>query len=406
MRCTIALILLIISVNCLTEEAKIDNSNNLTLMSPAASEIESNIFDQYLRADFAPADGFDFPVGDSDGKGGFIDKTSGKRYENWNVTKKFTEEDSFGIHTGEDWNGAGGVNTDLGQDVFAVADGLVVFAENYGKFWGNVVIIEHIFYENNEKRKIRSVYANLLEIKVKKDETTKRRQVIGSIGQDSEKMFPPHLHFELRRNETLPPDYLPSSDGKDTNWVRENYAPPTEFINTHRKLFVPQQEPTLVLVDQTSYKTRLYKSGKLQGEYEVSFGQSKGAKRLQGDNKTPVGMYFVIQKHRGKFDGEYGGYYGGHWIKVNYPNKYDAERGLAQGIISNKQAAAVNLSWSKRAPTLQGTKLGGGIGFHGWIREWDNNSSRHLSWGCVVMHIYDISRLYDQIPAGAMVVIF
>ncbi len=188
--------------------------------------------------------------------------------------------------------------------------------------------------------------------------------------------------------------------------MREHYAAPTEFINSHRRMFVPQKEPVLILVDRTSYKMRLYKNGNLQGEYEVGFGQSKGAKRVQGDNKTPAGMYFVIQKHRGKFEGDYGEYYGGHWIKINYPNKYDAERGIGDRILNAKQASAINARWTRREPTLENTKLGGGIGFHGWISEWDNAASRHLSWGCVVMHIYDIKRLYDEIPAGAMVVIF
>ncbi len=79
---------------------------------------------------------------------------------------------------------------------------------------------------------------------------------------------------------------------------------------------------------------------------------------------------------------------------------------MTDGIISSKQAAVINASWSKRESTIEHTKLGGGIGFHGWIREWDNGGSRHLSWGCVVMHVYDISRLYDRIPSSAMVVIF
>jgi lipoprotein-anchoring transpeptidase ErfK/SrfK len=35
----------------------------------------------------------------------------------------------------------------------------------------------------------------------------------------------------------------------------------------------------------------------------------------------------------------------------------------------------------------------------------DNSGSRHLSWGCVVMHLDDIQKLYDQIPEGTMVVI-
>ncbi|MDQ4123273.1 MAG: peptidoglycan DD-metalloendopeptidase family protein [Acidobacteriota bacterium] len=396
---------LILSGGCAVENTK-TTTGDFNFSSQGAPPISENIFDEFLKSDFAPADGFDFPVGDRDGKGDYVDKSTGKRYENWYVATQFAEEYSLGIHPGEDWNGAGGKNTDLGQDVFAVANGRVVFAENCGRLWGNVIIIEHIFYENNQKRQIRSVYAHLLEIKVTAGETVRRRQIIGSIGQDPDKLFDAHLHLEFRWDASLPPTYWASSNGKDETWVREHYAAPTEFISARRKLFVPQNEPVLILVDQASYKMRLYKSGDLQGEYDVSFGQGKGAKRVQGDNKTPVGMYFVIQKHRGRFDGAYGEYYGGHWIKINYPNKYDAERGLNERIITTRQASTISVNWSERKATLENTTLGGGIGFHGWIREWENEGSRHLSWGCIVMHIYDIRRLYDQIPQDTMVVIF
>jgi hypothetical protein len=71
----------------------------------------------------------------------------------------------------------------------------------------------------------------------------------------------------------------------------------------------------------------------------------------------------------------------------------------------DQQQSAITAAWEKRVATLETTKLGGGIGFHGWIREWDNSGPRHLSWGCVVMHLFDIKKLYDQIPEGTMVVI-
>jgi hypothetical protein len=117
-------------------------------------------------------------------------------------------------------------------------------------------------------------------------------------------------------------------------------------------------------------------------------------------------MYFIIQKHRGKFDQPYGEYYGGYWIKINYPNKYDAMRGRTQQLISGEERDKISAAWERRAPTVETTRLGGGIGFHGWIREWDNSGPRHLSWGCVVMHLRDISQLYDEVPQGTMVVIF
>jgi murein DD-endopeptidase MepM/ murein hydrolase activator NlpD len=375
--------------------------------SPATTTSTSqNPFDDFLNAGATPADGFDFALGDPDGKVSYTDKATGKTHNGWYVATRFAEKYSMGIHTGEDWNGAGGGDTDLGQDVFAVANGRVVFAENCGRLWGNVVIVEHVFYENHQRRKIRSLYAHLQTIKVRRGEEVKRRQSIATVGQDPDKTFNAHLHLELRWDEKLAPTYWPSSDGKDEKWMRGRYADPSAFIAARRKLFVPQRERTLVLVDQESYKMRLYQDGRVKGEYDISLGQGKGPKEVQGDNKTPKGMYFVIGKHRGQFDGAYGAYYGGHWIKVNYPNRYDAARGRAAGHLTPQQEAAIAARWENRASTLENTRLGGGIGFHGWAREWSNDGPRHLSWGCVVMHLYDVSNVFNQISPGAMVVIF
>jgi murein DD-endopeptidase MepM/ murein hydrolase activator NlpD len=373
---------------------------------PSASSAPMNVFDEYMKSVPIPADGFDFSVGDENGRGSYTDKATGKQFSGWYIATHFNEVYSMGIHTGEDWNGNGGGNTDLGQDVHAVANGLVVFAQNCGKLWGNVIVIEHTFYENFEKKKIRSVYAHLLEIKVRQGEEVRRRQVIALVGQDPDKLFDAHLHLELRWDDTLAPNYWPSSNGKDQSWIAEHYAEPSTFINSHRSTPVPQQEQTLVLVDQTGYRARLYKRGQVQGEYDVSFGQEKGQKRLEGDNRTPKGMYFVTQKYNGPFDSPYGQYYGGHWIKINYPNKYDASWGLGQKLISAKDAQQIEANWGKRIPTLEKTKLGGGIGFHGWANEWENNGPRHLSWGCVVLHLKDIDQFYQNVSEGTMVIIF
>lgn len=373
---------------------------------PAEGARAANVFDQFMQADITPADGFDFPVGDGQGGGAYTDAATGKRHDGWHVATRFAENYSLGIHPGEDWNGPGGGDTDLGEPVYAVANGKVIFAAHCGKLWGNVVVIEHLFYENHERRRIRSLYAHLLEIKVRAGEEVRRRQPIATVGQDPDKTFNAHLHLELRWDAPLASTYWPSSQGKDDAWVREHYAEPSAFIRSRRSLAVPQREQTLVLVDQASYKLRLYRDGQARGEYDVSFGQGHGRKRVEGDNKTPQGMCFVTQKHRGEFDGPYGAYYGGHWIKLNYPNKFDAAWGRGEGHITAKEEASIAASWEKRAPTLENTRLGGGIGFHGWAAEWPNDGPRHLSWGCVVMRLEDIKRLYDQIPAGAMVVIF
>jgi len=93
-------------------------------------------------------------------------------------------------------------------------------------------------------------------------------------------------------------------------------------------------------------------------------------------------------------------------LKINYPNRFDASRGRAEGLLTLQQEKEIARQWQQRAATLENTPLGGGIGLHGWIKEWDNGGPRHLSFGCVVMHLYDISKLFEEIDAGAMVVIF
>jgi murein DD-endopeptidase MepM/ murein hydrolase activator NlpD len=381
-------------------------SSTIPNLQPANPNSSSNVFDEYLRTEFPPADGFDFAVGDREGKGPYEDKVTGVQYAGWYVATHFGDNYSYGIHPGEDWSGLGPSNSDRGQEVHAIAIGRVAFADFCGKLWGNVVMIDHVFYQNHEKKAIRSVYAHLNEIRTRSGAIVNRRDVIGTVGQDPDKLFAPHLHLELRWDHSLSPTYWPSSNGKDTAWVKEHYANPSAFIKSHRSAALPRRETSLVLVDQASYKMRLYRNAKLQAEFDVSFGQGTGPKRAEGDNRTPVGMYFVIQKHQGSFEGPYGAYYGGYWIKINYPNQFDSNRATREGLISSQQAAMISEQWKNRRPTPQTTKLGGGIGFHGWIKEWTNDGPRHLSFGCVVMHLYDIRKAYDQIPEGSMVVIF
>jgi murein DD-endopeptidase MepM/ murein hydrolase activator NlpD len=129
--------------------------------SARQQQASANVFDAYLKTDIPPADGFDFAVGDANVGGQYKDLETGTEYSGWRIDTHFAENYQLGIHTGEDWNGNGGGNTDLGQDVHAVANGRVTFARHCGRLWGNVITIEHHFYENHEHRKIISLYAHL-----------------------------------------------------------------------------------------------------------------------------------------------------------------------------------------------------------------------------------------------------
>lgn len=363
--------------------------------------------DAWLHVGFPAADGFDYPVGDADGGGSYTDPAGGT-HDGWYVATETGEVYSLGIHTGEDWNGRGGGNTDLGQPVYAMGAGRVVDAGQYGQPWGNIVTIEHVFYENHERRTVRSSYAHLDVIApgIERGAVVTRRQRIGTIGRDPEATFPAHLHLELRADLTLPPTFWPSSNGWSAEQVAAAYLDPSTFIDAHRRVPVPQEEPVLLLIEHDSYRMRRIEHGEAVAEYRIGFGQLAGRKRLEGDLKSPKGMYFVVQRTRGDIGGQWGPWYGGHWIKINYPNEYDAAWGLAEGKIDAATAQAITTAWRDRRLTSQSTPLGSGIGLHGWVGEWSDDGPRHLSWGCVVMHNPDIEALYDVVPVGTMVVLF
>src|ERR1044072_634139 len=46
-------------------------------------------FDEYMRADFTPADGFDFPFGDGESGGSYTKPAPGKGHTGWDGASQF-----------------------------------------------------------------------------------------------------------------------------------------------------------------------------------------------------------------------------------------------------------------------------------------------------------------------------
>jgi len=191
---------------------------------------------QKYRIDSLLCHGFDFPVGNTDGKGTYTSLLDGKKYKSWQVTVPFAINYSLGIHPAEDWGGTGPSDSDLGQPVFSIAKGVVVDAKDYYSPWGNIVVIRHVYRVSSKIDTVLSVYIHLKDVYVKENEIVKRRNTIGTIGDGG--VYRPHLHFEIRKAsmDKFASDFWPSSYDKDRNWVLQNYESPSKFIREHRKI--------------------------------------------------------------------------------------------------------------------------------------------------------------------------
>ncbi|HUE12223.1 MAG TPA: M23 family metallopeptidase [Steroidobacteraceae bacterium] len=118
----------------------------------------------------------------------------------------------FGARWGKTHKGLD-IAADVGEPVYAIADGEVIYAGDGLRGYGNVVILRH-------DRKTSSLYAHNSELKVKQgDWVTQGTQIalLGSTGHSTG----PHVHFEIRDNDTAvnPRDLLPKTKFAGTVYV-------------------------------------------------------------------------------------------------------------------------------------------------------------------------------------------
>ena len=110
----------------------------------------------------------------------------------WPVTAHIVE--GFGPRSNGTSNDGINFAVPEGTPVRAAEDGVVAYAGNELKTFGNLVLIRHA--DNYV-----SAYANASEILVKKGDTVRRGQIIAHSGQTGSATSP-QLHFEIRKNST------------------------------------------------------------------------------------------------------------------------------------------------------------------------------------------------------------
>jgi len=135
-----------------------------------------------------------------------------------------------------------------------------------------------------------------------------------------------------------------------------------------------------IVVTKSRRLMRVYSNGKLFKIYKVSLGkQPVGAKMIQGDKKTPEGIYFIDEKNpNSNFHKSLG---------ISYPNEKDIENAARLG-----------------------KPVGGNIKIHGLKNEAAFLDKFHhwFDWtaGCIAVTNKEIDELYETVKIGARIEIY
>jgi L,D-peptidoglycan transpeptidase YkuD (ErfK/YbiS/YcfS/YnhG family) len=147
-----------------------------------------------------------------------------------------------------------------------------------------------------------------------------------------------------------------------------------------QKIFALRTEPAdKVLIEKKERRLTLLSKGEVIKTYKIALGGDPvGPKVMQGDNKTPEGVYIIDSRNN---NSEY------HLsLHISYPNEID----------------------KKRAREL-GVSPGGDIMIHG-IKNglgWVGASHAELDWtkGCIAVTDKEMEEIYKLVPNGTIVVI-
>jgi murein L,D-transpeptidase YafK len=129
---------------------------------------------------------------------------------------------------------------------------------------------------------------------------------------------------------------------------------------------------------------KLIRDDKVIKTYKVSLGRNpKGAKRHQGDKRTPEGTYFIKRKNP---NSQY------HLsLEISYPNPEDRARATKVGVEPGNNIMIHGL------PNYLYYFPGFVQKFHLWM-DWTQ--------GCIAVTDHDIEEIYQEVEVGTPVIIF
>jgi hypothetical protein len=154
-----------------------------------------------------------------------------------------------------------------------------------------------------------------------------------------------------------------------------------------------------ILIDKRARMLTVYRGSEVFRQFPIDVSQNPNDDKIRlaaGDAdhyRIPEGSYFVTSRNPNSQ------YYLS--FMLNYPNADDADRGLAQGLISRAQHRSIVEAERNFAPPPMGTALGGGIAIHG------QGSGRQRAWtrGCAALRDVHMDLLWGIVQVGTPVFI-
>jgi murein L,D-transpeptidase YafK len=140
-------------------------------------------------------------------------------------------------------------------------------------------------------------------------------------------------------------------------------------------------------VTKSRYRLDVLLHGERVKTYPIALGRvPAGAKRKQGDFRTPEGEYVLFPHHPSPSFGS--------CFYIGYPNEDDARRGAEQGLIDGTQRDGIINELRRGNKPPHGTALGGLILLHGTRERWIPALTK-TNWtdGCIAMDNDDLLEL-------------
>jgi hypothetical protein len=157
----------------------------------------------------------------------------------------------------------------------------------------------------------------------------------------------------------------------------------------------------IIVIDKAKKSLILFMDGGQQLEFPATFGIDPDSDKYKAyDCATPEGLYFITDKNTSsRFH---------RLLAISYPNFANAQKGLAEGVISLMEYKRIYKALRKSKRSTGDTGLGSGIAIHGGgvFRLVGKTRERDWTEGCIALNDNDMETVFNFCRLGDPVVIF